>query len=97
MGAHVYLIKFYFRHNNTPYSKEIPKFTWFWSPTPSCLKEFDTIVLEDMVGATNEATEKITQMLAKQGEMLAQLGNHLGCLEEGRREKPQQDKEGEED
>ena len=50
-----------------------------------------------MVGATNETTEKITQMLAKQGEMLAQLVNRLGCLEEGRREKPQQDKEGEED
>ena len=48
-----------------------------------------------MVGTTNEAIEKITQML--QGEMLAQLGNRLGCLEEGRREKPQQDKEGEED
>ena len=31
------------------------------------------------------------------GEMLAQLGNRLGCLEEGRREKPQQDEEGEED
>ena len=59
------------------------------------LKEFDTIVLENMVGTTNEAIEKITQML--QGEMLAQLGNRLGCLEEGRREKPQQDKEGDED
>ena len=47
-----------------------------------------------MAGATNEA---IIQMLAKQGEMLAQLGNRLGCLEKGRREKPQQDKEGEED
>ena len=50
-----------------------------------------------MAGATSEAIEKITQMLANQGEMLAQLGNRLGCLEEGRREKPQQDKEGEED
>ena len=47
-----------------------------------------------MVGTTNEAIEKITQML--QGEMLAQLGNRLGCLEEGRRKKPQQDKDGEE-
>ena len=36
-------------------------------------------------------------MLSKQGEMLAQLGNRLGCLEEGRRKKLQQDKEGEKD
>ena len=50
-----------------------------------------------MARATNEEIEKITKMLAKQGEILAQLGNRLGCLEGGRREKPQQDKEGEED
>ena len=50
-----------------------------------------------MAGATKKAIEKITQMLAKQGEMLAQLENCLGCLEEGRRKKTQQDKEGEED
>ena len=49
-----------------------------------------------MARATNEEIEKITKMLAKQGEMLAQLGNRLGCLEEGRRKKPQQDKDGEE-
>ena len=49
-----------------------------------------------MVGATSEAIEKITQMLDKQGEIPAQLGNRLGCLEEGRRKKPQQDKDGEE-
>ena len=49
-----------------------------------------------MARATNEEIEKITKMLAKQGEMLAQLGNRLGCLEEGRRKKPQQDKGGEE-
>ena len=59
--------------------------------------EFDTIVLEDMARVTNGTIEKITQMMSKQGEMLAQLGNRLGCLEEGRKEKPQQDKEGEED
>ena len=47
-----------------------------------------------MAGATNEA---IIQMLAKQGEIIACLGNRLDFLEEGRREKPQQDKEGEED
>ena len=47
-----------------------------------------------MVGVTNEA---IIQMLAKQAEMLAQFGNRLDFLEEERREKPQQDKEGEED
>ena len=85
-------MKFYFRHNNTPFSKRLPKFTWFRSPTPSRLKEFDTIVLENIAGTTNEAIKKIIQML--KGEMLAQLGNRLGCLEEGRREKPQQDEEG---
>ena len=92
MGAHIYLIKFCFRHNNTPYSKELPKFTWLRSP--SHLKEVDIIVLESMAGATNEA---IIQMLAKQGEMIAQFGNHLDFLEEERREKPQQEKEGEEE
>ena len=50
-----------------------------------------------MAGATNKAIQKITQMLAKQGEILAQVGNRLGCLEEGRREKPKQDMEGGED
>ena len=45
-------------------------FTWFRSPTPSHLKEVDTIVLEDMVRATNEAIERITQMLAKQGKII---------------------------
>ena len=94
MKAHIYLIKFCFRHNNTLYSKELPKFTWFRSPIPSRLKEVDTVVLESMVGVTNEA---IIQMLAKQAEMLAQFGNRLDFLEEERREKPQQDKEGEED
>jgi len=89
------LIKFYFRHNNSPYSKELQKLTQFQSPTPSLLKEVDTIVLEDMVGATSEAIEKVTQMLDKQGEIPAQLGNRLGCLEEGRRKKPKQDKEDE--
>ena len=49
-----------------------------------------------MARATNEEIEKITKMLAKQGEMLAQLGHRLGCLEEGRRKKPQQDQDGEE-
>ena len=63
-------MKFYFRHNNTPFSKRLPKFTWFRSPTPSRLKEVDTIVLENMAGATNET---IIQMLAKHGEVLAQL------------------------
>ena len=46
-----------------------------------------------MAGATNDA---IIQMLAKQGEMQAQFGNHLDFLEEEIREKPQQEKEGEE-
>ena len=62
------MIKFCFKHNNTPYSKELPKLTRFQSPTPSHLKEVDTIVLESMAEATNEA---IIHMLAKQGEMLA--------------------------
>ena len=82
MGAHIYLIKFRFRHNNTPYSKELPKFTWLRSPPFSCLKEVDIIVLESMAGATNDA---IIQMLAKQGEMQAQFGNHLDFF--GRRNK----------
>ena len=94
MGAHIYLIKFRFRHNNTPYSKELPKFTWLRSPPFSCLKEVDIIVLESMAGATNDA---IIQMLAKQGEMQAQFGNRLDFLEEEIREKPQQEKEGEEE
>ena len=47
-----------------------------------------------MAGAVNEA---IIQMLAKQGEMIVQFGNCVDCLEEERREKPQQDKEGEEE
>ena len=78
MGAHIYLIKFCFRHNNTSYSKEFPKFTWLRSPPFSHLKEVDIIVLESKAGATNEA---IIQMLAKQGEMQAQFGNHLDFLE----------------
>ena len=88
------MIKFCFKHNNTPYSKELSKLTWIQSPTPSRLKEVDTIVLESMAGAVNEA---IIQMLAKQGEMIVQFGNCVDCLEEERREKPQQDKEGEEE
>ena len=50
-----------------------------------------------MARVNSEAIKKITQMLAKKGEMLAQLGNRLACLEDGRRKKPQQDKEGKED
>ena len=87
------MIKFCFKHNNIPCSKELPKFTWFRSPIPSRLKEVDTVVLESMVGVPNDAIEKITQMLTKQEEMLLQLGSRLSCLEEGRGKKPLQDKD----
>ena len=60
-------------------------FTWFRLLTPSRLKEVDTAVLEDMAGAPNDTIEKITQILAKQREMLTQMGTRLSCLEEGRR------------
>ena len=50
-----------------------------------------------MARATNDAIEKITQMFTKKEEMIAQLGNCLGCLEEGRMKKPQKDKEVDED
>ena len=60
-------------------------FTWFRSLTPSRLKEVDIAVLEDMAGAPNDTIEKITQILAKQREMLAQMVTRLSCLEEGRR------------
>ena len=50
-----------------------------------------------MVGVPNDAIENISQLLARQEEMLAQMGTHLSCLEEGRGKKPLQDKEDEED
>lgn len=79
------MIKFCFRHNNRPYSEELPMFTWFRSLPPSRLKEVDTVVLEAMARAPNDTIDKITQILDKQREMLAQMGTHLSCLEEGRR------------
>ena len=65
--------------------------TWWWcfnldlafNEISHPLKEVDTTILEDMARAPNDTIEKITQILAKQREMLKQMGTHLSCLEEG--------------